>query len=220
MDKKNIFIRESLFKRINPYYGGFLFFQIISYFLVGFVMSKFSLSLWSPKTFVDSYIPFLPFMIIPYMLYPVVMAVPLFVNLRKMEMKSLLISLLFASLITYLFAFSYSVSPSPRHLFFGEERGVLIFILKTLYKYDTSPIYFPSLHALHSLLIGIHLWKNGNEGKVLLPCALLISISTVFVKQHFIVDTLASLLIAPIIYYFNRRVLFFETAKEKQRESN
>lgn len=212
--KKKNFKVTHLFRRINPYYGLFLVCQTLSYFLIGFAVDKFSLSLWSPKTFLDIHIPFLPFMVIPYMLYLIVMAAPLFLNLKNREIQSLLISLVSASFVTYLISFSYSVSPSPRYLFSGEEKGVFIFIVKTLYKHDTSPLYFPSLHSLHSLLIGLHLWKKGSRRRVLLPCAFLISLSTVFVKQHFFTDTVASLFLVPVIYYFNRFVLSLKAGKK------
>lgn len=212
--KKRKFGVIDLFKRINSYYGLFLLFQILSYFFVGFAVDKFSLNLWSPKTLLDSYIPFLPFMVIPYMLYLIVMAVPLFLNLKNREMQNLLLSLVLASFVTYFVSFSYSVAPSPRHLFSDEERGVLIFIVKNLYKYDTSPLYFPSLHSLHSLLIGFHLWRKGSKRRILLLCALLVSISTVFVKQHFVTDTLISFFVAPALYYFNRFVFMSKSWKK------
>ena len=117
-------------------------------------------------------------------------------------MKCLILSLLTASFMNYLFSFTVSLSPSARPFLEGEE-GLLNFFLSLLYKYDMAGMYFPSLHSLHALLIGLHLWKVDRYGKIFLPCALLVSLSTVFVKQHFISDTLASFVLAPVIYYFS-----------------
>lgn len=211
---KNNFKIEKLLKKSRLYYGLFLVVQILSYFLVGLAIDKFNLNLWSPKTQFDSHIPFLPFMIIPYSLYFFVMAAPFFLNLKKEEIKRLLLNLITASLLTYLISFSYSVTPSPRHIF-SEQDSIFVFIIKILYKYDTSPIYFPSLHSLHSLLIGFHLWKKGGMKRNFLPCALLISLSTVFVKQHFVIDALASLFIAPVIYFFNDFILSLKVGRGK-----
>ena len=187
--------------KINAIYAGFLLFQFVSYFFVSYLTGKYTLSLWSPWWSLDNSIPFIPFFIIFYFLYYPVMAVPLFLKIKSEDMKYLLFSLLTASFINYFLSFTVSLSPSIRPSLEGEG-GLLIFFLKLLYTYDIAGIYFPSLHSLHSLLIGLHLWKAG-PGKILLPCALLISLSTVFIKQHFISDTLASLLLAPIIYYYS-----------------
>lgn len=199
--------------QINPIYAGFLLFQLVSYFFVSYLTGKYTLSFWSPWWPLDDLIPFLPFFLIFYSLYYPVMAAPLFLKIKSKDMQYLLLSLLTASFINYFLSFTVSLSPSIRPSLEGED-GFLIFFLSLLYKYDMAGIYFPSLHSLHSLLIGLHLWKAG-PGKILLPCALLISLSTVFIKQHFVSDTLASLLLAPVIYYgsYWSISVFFKTRK-------
>ena len=164
------------------------------------ITGKYTLGFWSPWWFLDNSVPFLPFFLIFYSLYYPVMAAPLFLKIKSEDMKYLLLSLLTASLINYFLSFTVSLSPSARPSLAGGE-GFLIFFVKLLYKYDVAGMYFPSLHSLHPLLISLHLWKVDPYGRILLPCALLISLSTVFIKQHFVSDTLAALLLAPSIYY-------------------
>ena len=200
--------------KINAIYAWFLLFQFVSYFCFSHLTGRYTLALWSPWWPLDNFVLFLPFFWIFYALYYPVMAAPLFLKIKSEDMKCLLLSLLTASFINYFLSFTVSLSPSARSSLEGWE-GPLMFFLKWLYTYDTAGLYFPSLHSLHSLLISLHLWKTGHYRKLLLPCALLISLSTVFIKQHFISDTLASLLLAPVIYYFSYWVIsYFHRMKE------
>ena len=209
------------------FYGLFLALQTAGYFLIGILSERFSLSLWSARSAFDDKIPFLPWTVFPYMLYPFLMAAPLFFSVREREMRRLLSMLIAASALAFACAFIHSPLPSPRPVL-EEPHSPLVFLVSVLYRADISPIYFPSLHALHSLLIGMQFWRraggaagengacaggasggsgggfDGGIGRVLLPGALLVSASTVFVKQHFLFDTAAAFIAAPLIFMMFR----------------
>ncbi len=185
--------------RVNLWHALFLAGQTASYFLAGWILSRFSLGWWSPQSSWDGLIRFLPFMILPYALYFPVMAAPLFPPMQKTGAKRLMFCLIAASAICYLASWTSDVSVSPRASLEGRS-GFFVSLTAALYKYDISPVHFPSLHSLHSLLIGFHLWRAGGVWRLCLPCAGLITASTVFVKQHFVWDSIASLLLAPAIY--------------------
>ena len=184
---------------INVYYLWFLALQTGSYFLAGWLAGKFSLGWWSPHSAYDEKIPLLPFMILPYLLYFPVMAAPLFAPAGRRGARRLLLCLISASAISYGASFTADAALSPRVSLDGRE-GVFASLIGVLYKYDTSPLHCPSLHSLHSLLIGLSMWKRGGLWRAALPCSVLITVSTVFVKQHFLWDAIAAALLAPAIY--------------------
>ena len=192
------------------FYGLFLAFQTASYFLVGILSEQFSLSLWSARSVYDERIPFLPWAVFPYMLYPLQMAAPLFFSFKAGEMRRLLSGLIAASASAFVLAFVHAPFPSPRPVL-EEPYSPLVFLVSVLYRADISPIYFPSLHVLHSLLIGMQFQGRGGAFRLLLPSALLISVSTVFVKQHFLYDTAAALVAAPLIF-----MIFRQTSKRRR----
>ena len=194
-------VGNKIFKsnRYNLPYALFLLFQIGSYFLFGVLTARYSLSLWSPKQPLDELIPFLPIAVIFYIMYLPLMAVPLFLKIRKKDLKPLLLSLITASLLNYLLSFILSPLPSPRPHLEGQN-GLLISLLQLIYRHDSAGLYFPSLHVLHPLLIAIlHPALRSGYGKLFFCAVPLTTLSTVFVKQHFTADVLMSLILAPLI---------------------
>jgi membrane-associated phospholipid phosphatase len=71
-----------------------------------------------------------------------------------------------------------------------------------LYQHDTPLNCFPSLHGSTSLLAAYALWRAKKEyGFVSWPLAIAVQVSTLLVRQHWIVDQLgAALVTLPIAY--------------------
>jgi len=71
-----------------------------------------------------------------------------------------------------------------------------------LYQHDTPLNCFPSLHGSTSLLAAYALWRSKREyGFISWPVAIGIQVSTLLVRQHWIVDQLgAALVTLPIAY--------------------
>jgi len=79
--------------------------------------------------------------------------------------------------------------------------------IQSLYATDVQVNCFPSLHGSTSLLTAFALWRAKKEyGYVAWPVAIAIMISTLFVRQHWIVDQIAATVVTlPIAYIvFNR----------------
>ena len=185
--------------KVNFPYALFLLFQLSSYFLFGLLTTRYSLNLWSPKERWDELIPFLPFMVIFYVMYLPLMIAPLFLKIRKKDMRTLLLSLVTASLLNYFLSFVVSPFPSP-HVHLEGQSGLLISLLQLIYRHDTAGLYLPSLHVLHPLLIGLlHPALRSGYGKIFLYAVPFTILSTVFVKQHFLWDVLVSIALAPLI---------------------
>jgi membrane-associated phospholipid phosphatase len=59
----------------------------------------------------------------------------------------------------------------------------------------------PSLHAGLALLFHLTLWPSRTVFWLVLPINLLITLSTFLLGYHYVVDTVAGVLIAPLIYW-------------------
>jgi len=79
--------------------------------------------------------------------------------------------------------------------------------IQSLYAHDVQVNCFPSLHGSTSLLAAFSLWRAKKQyGYISWPIAIAIMISTLFVRQHWIVDQVAATIVTlPIAYFiFNR----------------
>ena len=85
-------------------------------------------------------------------------------------------------------------------------------LVKYLYSIDTSTNVIPSIHVFNSLACGISfgrvLWKRGHKITAIASytMAALICVSTMFVKQHSVVDVAAGLLLSGCCFFLLRRL--------------
>lgn len=182
-------------------YGCFLVVQILSYFLVGVLSVRYSLNVWQPVAFWDEWVPFVPHAVGVYVMYLPLMAAPLFLK-KPLQPGAFLRSMVMASGITYLLAFFVSVEPPPHAVLSENHFSASLWLVSLFYEYDIKGLYFPSLHVLHSGLIGLF-FSEGKGFKHKLFWGLgvgLIAVSAVLVKQHFVWDILAALTGVFVLY--------------------
>ncbi len=74
--------------------------------------------------------------------------------------------------------------------------------IQMLYTHDTQVNCFPSLHGSTSLLSAYALWRAKKKyGYLSLPIAIAVIISTLFVRQHWIADQIAAMIVTlPVSY--------------------
>lgn len=153
----------------------------------------------------DAMIPFCRWFVIPYVFWFLFVAgmlawtalrdVPAF---RRM-MKFIILTYSFALLTYWLF-------PNCQHLRpVLSDNDVLTRLVSMLYRSDTNTNVCPSIHVIGSLAV----WLAARDmkqlpallRKYLIPAmAILISVSTVFLKQHSALDILAALLVCAAAY--------------------
>ena len=85
-----------------------------------------------------------------------------------------------------------------------------LYTLKDQYYVDLGPMHFmdyvrirrdvfPSLHAGISFLVWIYAWRNSRWiFAILAPIVLSLWVSTVYVRQHYLIDVVAGLVLAPL----------------------
>ncbi len=204
----------------NPCYALYIVFQFVTYTFFSRVSMDYNLHWWTPQLWIDLSVPLVIPMVIPYVLYGPLILIPIFIPMKKMKEKMLSLSLAIASICTYILSFTISISVNSRIPLFDQEQGFLLDILTWIYNHDPNGLYFPSLHVMHSLIIGFYLWEKGSYKRIYLFLAILIATSTVFVKQHFLLDALIGVFVAIGIYYIvpylSRRILKMQVATNKR----
>lgn len=155
------------------------------------------------STKIDSGIPFMPVFILPYIIWYIFIfgyLVYFWYKDTHVYVKTLTV-IVIGELICFLVYF-YFQTTVPRPALHGD--GLLIDLVAMIYSHDRPYNAFPSIHVLTTFAIilgNIHV-KNKHLFHALFVPAMggLIIISTLFVKQHFILDMFASMFLTSFIY--------------------
>ncbi|MBQ4257921.1 MAG: phosphoesterase [Clostridia bacterium] len=181
----------------------------------------------------DDYIPFCEWFIFPYVLwYPYLAALGFFLIAQKdgeefyRYMAFVFGSMTLCILIYFIFPNCQDMRPQvlPRD-------NIATRLLASIYSADTSTNVLPSMHVLASMEIHAMVLKSRyallrkrSVRIVSFLCALLISLSTVFVKQHSILDAFAAIaLFIPLYFFFYgfdpiRRLISRHERKKRKTE--
>lgn len=141
----------------------------------------------------DDIIPFCEYFVVPYVLWYAYVALSLlyFLLYNTESFKKLSLFILLTQIIAMTVYILYPNRQDLRPLEF-ERDNIFTFIVGILYKVDTNTNVCPSLHVGYSLAIasvwlkekGISLWWK----LVSTVFAILVCMSTAFIKQHSVVD--------------------------------
>lgn len=156
----------------------------------------------------DDYIPLMEYFLIPYLfwfvflvgihLYTLLYDVPAFVKMEKF----IIISYSIAVLVYLLFPNCQQLRPAE----FARDNLFTRF-LAHFYQFDTNTNVCPSIHVIGSVAVVLGAWNARGLSTVGWRWAFgitgfLISISTVFLRQHSVLDLLAAIPVCLIAYYF------------------
>ena len=168
-------------------------------------------SYFSVKCFIDDHIPFCEAFVIPYIfwfvyligihLYTLLYDVPAF----KKLMRYIIVSWSAALVIFFLF-------PSIQNLrvdSFARD-NILTDLVSFMYWLDSNTNVCPSLHVVGSFAVHFaaretKLYQNRGWRIFFYISTTLICVSTVFLKQHSVIDVLVALPVCAIAYYFSFR---------------
>ena len=169
--------------------------------------------LWIRETYfpiscaLDDYIPFCEYFLIPYLFWFVfLVGIHLYALLYDVEsfkklMKFIIISYSAAMLIYLVFPNCQELRPVA-----FERDNLLTRFMEGFYQFDTNTNVFPSLHVIGSAAVMACAWHSRHFSTkgwriAFTITAVLISVSTVFLKQHSVLDIIAALPICGIAYY-------------------
>jgi membrane-associated phospholipid phosphatase len=136
--------------------------------------------------FIDTYVPFLPALVVPYLSFFILIPYALFVVLPTAVGSAFLYALIigmWSAAVFWYFVPTGMVRPKV------EGRGVFSRLVRAMYTIDGPCNNFPSSHVFVSLICGHYLAVAFPEtGLLTWAWCLLVAASTVFVKQHYIAD--------------------------------
>jgi len=181
------------------------------------------LEMWENRNFtpiewpaVDGAIPFCELFLIPYMFWFVYLVgihiYTLFTDIEGFK------KVMWFIILTYSFcAFIYLVFPNCQELrpMEFERDNFLTRFMADFYEFDTNTNVFPSMHVTGALAVHFALWHDKRFGKpawkiIFTIITASICASTVFLKQHSILDVFPALAISFISYYLIYKVKFFD----------
>lgn len=186
-----------------------LYFPVYMFFFVR-LERKFAVDTHYVHCFLDDMIPFCKYFIIPYYIWFLYIAVTVvFFYLHNQEQFVRYATFLVLGMSAALVMFD----AWPSALTFRPEKveGDDIFAVLTrfIYKVDTPTNVFPSLHCLNSFAAHIAVMKCDyfKKHKIYkyLSAILMVSIviSTVTLKQHSVLDVVAAVVFAVVLYYIS-----------------
>ena len=159
----------------------------------------------------DDMIPFCEYFLIPYLLW---FAELFFIQLYTLlfdtdEFKRFIRFLIAAFMGTIVIYMIYPTCQEMRVTDFPRE-NIFTDIVRWLYGFDTNTNVCPSLHVIGAIAAAVSVWHAKGLDKTWIRAAViiltvLISLSTVFLKQHSFVDVMAALPMSCIGYLYAYR---------------
>lgn len=158
--------------------------------------------LHAPEIALDRAVPLHPSWALIYgALYLFLILLPVLVVRQEWLIRRTLLAYLMVWLTAYACFFAYpTVAPRP-----AAERlagsGFAVWGLRFLYEADPPFNCFPSLHVAHSFVSAFACSRvNRGLGRVSMLCAALVGVSTLFTRQHYVLDVVAGVGLAGVAY--------------------
>ena len=157
----------------------------------------------------DDKIPFVEYFVVPYLLWFVfIAAVFLYFFFNDVDGFYKLAKLMFTGMTIFLII--STLMPNGLHLrpVYFERDNIFVDMVKFVYSADTPTNVFPSLHVFNSLAACIAICQSEKLKKHPAVCggayvmATLIILSTMFLKQHSVVDVIMAFVMANVLYQF------------------
>lgn len=207
---KIIDYREFRFSKLNtPEFGHLKYLVYWPVFGLFFLIVE---RLWLRERYVpiscplDDKIPFCEYFLIPYLFWFVFLAgIHIYTLLYDAElfkklMKFIIVSYSAAMLIYIVFPNCQELRPAV-----FERNNIFTQFIEGFYQFDTNTNVCPSIHVIGSAAVMLCAWNSRHFSSagwklVFGLAALLISASTVFLKQHSVVDIIAAVPICIIAY--------------------
>jgi membrane-associated phospholipid phosphatase len=155
-------------------------------------------ALHAPEIALDRVIPLRPAWALVYgALYLFLILLPVLIVRQEQLIRRTLWTYLAVWIAAYVFFFLYPTeAPRPARV---AGSGFAVWGLRFLYEADPPYNCFPSLHVAHSFVSAIACRRvHRGLGLAAAACAVLVGVSTLFTKQHYVLDVIAGILLAAI----------------------
>ena len=191
-----------LFKEKNFIYliSILISFQSLIYFLTKLFQNNYHLL----ESKIDLYIPFIPYFVYFYIIwYLAIILIPYLLYLKdKLMFYKYYLSYILTIIISGIIYIIYPTKILRPNII---TNNIYTFLVKTIYKLDNPPInLLPSMHCSFCFLFIFSTLLNKNIEKkyrlIILILSILIILSTVFIKQHLIIDIIASFIVSSLTF--------------------
>ena len=217
------YYRDLTLKKITNKKFRHLFFVLFwpAYLLAFILTEKFVIPIYDIYSPLDELIPFCEFFIIPYFLWYSLLA---FVSLYTLfyDVKAFKKFYAFLSITSAISFLIYVIFPSMQNLrpdTFARD-NMFVDAVKNLYAIDTNTNVCPSIHVVFTLGMLFALWNTRHFCTklwriVLVATTIVICLSTMFLKQHSIIDVVAGIVLSAVVFplvfgKFNTQNNFFK----------
>lgn len=206
---------------------------ILSYFIIYLVWfvyleARTSVNYYPIHIGLDDKIPFCEYFIIPYLLWFAYIAIPIiyFFFYNKKDYYKCCAFLFIGMTICLII---YTLFPNQQNLrpVVFERQNMFTELVKLIYTMDTSTNVCPSIHVLNSIGVFISILESETlrKNKVVYISSgiitILICLSTLFLKQHSVIDGLCALGLSIVLYAFIYKVnytkLWLRIEEEEQK---
>lgn len=198
-------------------------FAVVFYFLERGWPGREYTYIYSP---LDDMIPFCEFFVIPYLIWfaaiflTIVYTLLYDVKSFEMFMKFIIITYSVAIIIYIIFPNAQGLRPAE-----FQRDNIFTRFMKDFYEFDTNTNVCPSIHVLGAIGCMFASWYTKHFKSIvykIISAVICVSIclSTVFLKQHSILDVFPAIVIAVIAYFFaykNAKVNVKRKIKKKQK---
>jgi membrane-associated phospholipid phosphatase len=157
-------------------------------------------TLHAPALGWDRAVPLQPAWALVYgALYLFLILLPVFVVRQEALIRRTVLAYLFVWIVAYVCFFQYpTIAPRPASVI-GD--GFIVWGLRFLYSADPPYNCFPSLHVAHSFVSALACYRvNRRLGIAGAVCASLVGVSTLYTRQHYILDVIAGVFLAGVAY--------------------
>ena len=157
-------------------------------------------TLHRPELALDRVVPLQPTWALVYgSFYSFLIILPVFVVRQEEHIRRTISAYLVVWIAAYVCFVVYpTVAPRPTEVI-GE--GFAIWGLRSLYSADPPYNCFPSLHVAHSFVSALTCYRVHRElGIAAALCASLVAVSTLYSKQHYILDLAGGIFLASVAY--------------------
>ncbi len=155
----------------------------------------------------DSLVPFQELFIIPYLLwFLLVPAMYLYLGFTHKQDFIQFVLFLFSGMTLYLIICTVFPNGQNMRPLIDSDKNILTRLISTLWTVDTSTNVFPSIHAYNSIAVAIAAIRNEKLSRMpvllfgIIILCISICLSTVFLKQHSVLDVLGAIIMAMLFY--------------------
>lgn len=154
-----------------------------------------------PEVALDRLVPLRPIWALIYgAVYAFLIILPVFVVRQPEHIRRTVLAYLTVWMAAYVCFVVYpTAAPRPAEV---SGEGFAVWGLRFLYSSDPPYNCFPSLHVAHSFVSALASYRvHRGVGIAATVCALLVGLSTLYTKQHYIADVLAGIGLALVAYH-------------------